>query len=126
MQDKAVLAEIAMLRTKPRASALSDAALDVHVRAVARSVQTQCPAFVGYTDLDAVAPGPVTTMAALELCLAQLWLDARDGYVVADLALIERLSAGSAELWFRRAASRLLNATRRVWRALNEERFIPL
>jgi hypothetical protein len=126
VQDRAVLAEIAMLRRKPRGSVISDAALEVHVRAVARSVHTDCPAFVSYADLDEVAPGPITTMAALELCIAELWLDARDGYVIADLALIERLSAGTVDLWFRRVASRLTRAMRGLWRALNDERFIPL
>jgi hypothetical protein len=100
------------------------------VRAVARSVHTEWPAFIGYTDLDAIASGPATTMAALELCLAKVWIDARDGYVVADGELIELLSAGPADVWLRRTASRLTRATlgvmRKVWRALNEERFIPL
>jgi hypothetical protein len=130
VQDKVVLGEIAMLRRKPRGSVISDAALEIHVRAVARSVHTDCPAFISYADLDDVAPGPITTMAALELCMAELWLDARNGYVIADLALIERLSAGSVDLWFRRAASGLarasVNGLRKLWRALNDERFIPL
>jgi hypothetical protein len=120
------LAEIAMLRRQPRGSVISDAALEVHVRVVARSVHTDCPAFVSYSDLDEIAPGPITTMAALELCVAELWLDARGGYVIADLALIERLSAGTVDLWFRRVTSRLTQAMRWLWRALNDERFIPL
>ena len=69
-------------------------------------------------------------MAALELCLADLWIDARGGYVITDNELIEKLSAGAVDLWFRRTASRLTRATlsalRKVWKALNEERFIPL
>jgi hypothetical protein len=68
-------------------------------------------------------------MAALELCLANLWIDARDGYVIADNELIEQLSAGPSRLWFRRTASQLTRATlsalRKVWKALNEERFLP-
>jgi hypothetical protein len=124
------LAEIAGLRRRSHGRVISDAALEVHVRTVARTAHTEHPAYVSYTDLDAVAPGPITTLAALELCIANLWLDARDGYVITDNELIERLSAGSVDVWFRRAASHLtiatLKALRSVWRALNEERFIPL
>jgi hypothetical protein len=69
-------------------------------------------------------------LAAVELCLADLWVQARDGYVVTDNELIERLSAGPVDWWFRRGGLRMRGATsralRRVWRALNEERFIPL
>jgi hypothetical protein len=130
VQDRAVLAEIAVLRRRSPGRVISDAALQVHVRAVARSVHTEFPAYVSYTDLDALAPGPISTLAALELCFANLWLDAQDGYVITDNELIARLSVGSADLWLRRAASHLTHATlkalRSVWRALNEERFIPL
>jgi hypothetical protein len=129
VQDRAVFAVIADLGRKPDRRHISAAALEVHVRTVARSVHTECPAFIGYTDLDAIAPGPTTTMAALELCLANLWIDARDGYVIADNELIEQLSGGPSRLWFRRTASQLSRATlralRKVWKALNEERFIP-
>jgi hypothetical protein len=130
VQDRAVLAEIAGLRRRSHGRVISDAALEVHVRTVARTARTEHPAYVSYSDLDAVAPGPITTLAALELCIANLWLGARDGYVITDNELIERLSAGSVDGWFRRAASRLTNATlkalRSAWKALNDERFIPL
>jgi hypothetical protein len=121
---------MSVLRRESHGRNISASALEVHVRAVALSVRTECPAFVGYTDLDAIAPGPTTTMAALELCLAELWIDARDGYVIADNELIEQLSAGPVDQWFRRTATRLTRATlrvmRKVWKALNEERFVPL
>ena len=87
-------------------------------------------AYVGYADLDAVAPGPITSLAALELCFADLWHDALGGYVVTDDELIARLSAGPGDWWFRRAVRHLtrtmLRVARKVWRALNEERFVPL
>ena len=101
---------------------MSAAALEIHVRAVARNARTDYPAFVGYADLDAVAPGSVSTLAAVELCLAGLWIQARDGYVVTDNDLIARLSAGPVD----RMLGATARALRRVWRALNEERFIPL
>ena len=49
-------------------------------------------AFIADERLDSVGPGRVTTMAALELCLAGLWYRASDGYVIADLDLVERLA----------------------------------
>ena len=130
MQDRAVFAEIAVLQRKPHGRLVSAAALEVHVRAVARSIHTDYPAFVGYTDLDAVAPGQVSTLAAVELCLAGLWIQAKDGYVVTDNELIRRLSGGAVEWWLRHAVSGITHATsrglRKAWHALNEERFIPL
>lgn len=130
MQDRAVFAEVATLQRKPHGRSISASALEVHVRAVARSVLTNRPAFIGYDDLDAVAPGPVSTMAAVELCLADLWVQSKSGYVVVDNDLITRLSGGPAEWWLRHGISRLAHVAgrglRKVWRALNEERFIPL
>lgn len=130
VQDRAVFAEVAVLQRTPRRRWVSAAALEIHVRAVARSARTEYPAFVGYADLDAIGPGSVSTLAAVELCLADLWVQARDGYVVTDNELIERLSGGSVDWWFHHRLSRVVDATsralRRVWRALNEERFIPL
>ena len=55
-------------------------------------VGTTYPAFIPDERLDAVGLGRVTTMAALELCLAGLWYRASDGYVIADLDLVERLA----------------------------------
>jgi hypothetical protein len=122
VHDRAVFSEVAVLRDKPRGRFVTAAALEVHVRAVARSIHTDYPAFVGYADLDGIAPGTVSTMAAVELCLAGLWVQARDGYVVVDNELIRRLSTGTV--------SRLAHVTSRtlrtLWSALNDERFIPL
>jgi hypothetical protein len=130
VEDSAVFAEVAVLQRKPRARFVSITALEVHVRAVARGVSTGCPAFIGYTDLDAIAAGTVSTMAAVELCLANLWVQSVGGYVVTDNDLIERLSTGSPSLWSRRAMLRLTHSASRalhnIWRVLNEERFIPL
>jgi hypothetical protein len=130
VRDSAVFAEVTVLQRKPRAQFISIAALEVHVRAIAQSAGTDSPAFVGYTDLDAIAPGPVSTMAAVELCLAKLWVQSVGGYVVTDTELIERMSTRSLDPWSRRAALRLTHsasrALRRIWRVLNEERFIPL
>jgi hypothetical protein len=130
VQDRAVFAEVAALQRTQRGRFISAKALEVHVRAVAHSVCTEYPAFVGYADHDAIAPGPVSTLAAVELCLADLWVQARDGYVVTDNQLINRLSGGSVEWWLRHAVSGVTHATsrglRNIWRALNEERFIPL
>ena len=123
MHDKAVLVEVEALRERLREGrALSPVALEIHVRAVGRSVHTAFPAFISDDGLDAIAPGPVTTMAALELCLAEVWHRASDGYVIADFDLIEHMSAGPA----RRLARWMADACVKVWRELNSERFIPL
>ena len=71
---------------------MSPLALEIHVRAVDHSVHTECPAFISDTSLDGIAPARVTTMAALELCLAEVWHRAQDGYVIADFDLIDHLS----------------------------------
>jgi len=124
MRDKAVYNEVEQLRYRRRSAMLSQPALEVHVRAVAHSVRTQCPAFISDDAVDALAPGRVTTMAALELCLAGLWDRARDGYVISDLTLIEHLSAGP----LRRAGWRLRRRTRTTagqWlRSLNSDHFV--
>lgn len=110
--------EVTALRTKKRSRYVSPAALELHVRAVSRSVLTDCPVFVPDAMLDEIAPAQVTTLGALELCLAGLWDRARDGYVVSDLELIERL--GSSPL--RRTMTSML----RHWRAvLHGDNSIP-
>jgi uncharacterized MAPEG superfamily protein len=126
VQDKAVFAEVALLQRKPRGRFVSAAALEVHVRTAARSVHTEYPAFVSYADLDAIASGPVSTLAAVELCLAKLWVQARDGYVITDIELIKRLSSGPVDRWLRQMTAATSHGLRNAWRALNEERFIPL
>lgn len=118
MRDKVVYDEVAVLRKKKRSQQVSATALELHVRAVDRSVRTDCPVFVSDAMLDEIAPPQVSTMAALELSLAGLWDRARGGYVVSDLDLIDRLGAGAVR-------RRLTSAVRRSWRAINRDNFIP-
>jgi hypothetical protein len=112
---KGLLAEMEALRDSGRGAHVSAPALEIHVRAVDRSVRTSCPAFVSDQLLDTIAPGSVTTLAALELCLSGLWLRVRGGYAVNDADLIAHLSVGRVRRWARRA-----------WRYLNSEPVIPL
>jgi hypothetical protein len=119
MRDSAVYAEIVTLRDRRRALTLSPLALEIHVRAADHSVHTECAAFISDTSLDGIAPARITTMAALELCLAEVWHRAEDGYVIADVDLIEHLSVS-------RTRRRLRSVLHRLWRELNSERFIPL
>jgi hypothetical protein len=119
MRDKVIYAEIETLRERGKAPSLSPLALEIHVRAVDHSVHTTYPAFISDEGLDAIAPARVTTMAALELCLADVWHRAKDGYVIADFDLIDHMSASPTR-------RRLYAACRRLWRELNSERFIPL
>lgn len=102
------------LRDSGRGAHVSAPALEVHVCAVERSVKTRYPQFVSDAILDALAPGSVTTIAALELCLAGLWRRIDGGYIVDDSPLIAHLSAGR----FRRCV-------RFVWRYLNSESVLP-
>jgi predicted PolB exonuclease-like 3'-5' exonuclease len=72
--------------------------------------------------LDAIAPGNVTTMAAVELCLAGLWhrtTNGYGGYVIADAELIDHMAQVPLLRGFKAVC-------RRVWRELTSERFIPL
>ncbi|MCU1698500.1 MAG: hypothetical protein JWR34_4563 [Mycobacterium sp.] len=119
MRDDAVYAEVETLRERAKAPALSPIALEIHVRAVDHTVHTTCPAFISDEALDAIAPARVTTMAALELCLAEVWHRAKDGYVIADFDLIDHMSESPTR-------RRLLAFCRRLWRELNSEKFIPL
>ncbi|MDT5016250.1 MAG: hypothetical protein QOD39_2410 [Mycobacterium sp.] len=108
-----------VLSKSRRSATVSPGALEIHVRAGRASVRTDCPAFVSDACLDTIAPGQVTTMAALELCMAGLWDRARGGYVIADFDLIDRLSVAPPWRWIRSACHRL-------WVALNSESVIPL
>jgi len=119
MRDDAVYAEVETLRERAKAPTLSPIALEIHVRAVDHTVHTTCPAFISDEALDAIAPARVTTMAALELCLAEVWHRAKDGYVIADFDLIDHMSESPTR-------RRLLAFCRRLWRELNSEKFIPL
>lgn len=85
--------EVSALRAKKRSEHVSPAALAIHVRAVDRSVRTDCPVFVSDAMLDDIDAADVTTLAALELTLAGLWDRADGGYVISDLQLIDRLGA---------------------------------
>jgi hypothetical protein len=119
VRDKAVYDEVAVLRTKTRTKNVSPAALEVHVRAVDRSVRTDCPVFISDALLDEIASAQVSTMAALELSLAGLWGRADGGYVMFDLNLIDRLGSSAVR-------HRVISALRRSWRAINRDNFIPL
>ena len=112
MRDNVVFAEVRSLLSRERSAQVAPITLEIHVRAVADSVGTPFPAFVPDERLDAIAPGPVTTLAALELCLAGLWYRASDGYVIADLDLVERLSRPVGR-------RRVRDACRWVWEMLS-------
>jgi hypothetical protein len=122
MRTKTVFTQVETLLCRDDFRDVTPLALEIHVRAVARSVRTANPAFISDTGLDAIAPGPVTTLAAVELCLAGLWhrtAGGYGGYVISDSDLIDHM----AELPVLR---RLKDVCRRWWRELNSERFIPL
>ncbi|MCP9274709.1 hypothetical protein [Mycolicibacterium arenosum] len=122
MRTKTVFTEVEALLCRDEFRYVSPLALEIHVRAVARCVRGANPAFIADTGLDAIAPGPVTTLAAAELCLAGVWHRAGSGYggyVISDDQLIDHL----AEAPLLRG---LKAACRRWWRELNSERFIPL
>ena len=112
--SKALLAEMEALRDSRRGAHVSATAIELHVRSVYQSVRTPRPTFVSDAALDALAPGSVTTPAALELWMAGLWQRVPGGYLVVDRELIAHLSAGPV----RRFA-------RRVWLNLNSESIIP-
>jgi hypothetical protein len=122
MRTKTVFTEVEALLCRDELRYVSPLALEIHVRAVARSVRGANPAFISDTGLDAVAPGPVTTLAAVELCLAGVWhrtSSGYGGYVISDDALIDHLS----EVPLLR---KVKAALRRLRQELNSERFIPL
>ena len=112
--SKALLAEMEALRDSRRGAHVSATAIELHVRAVSRSVRTRRPAFVADAALDLIAPGSVTSVAALELWMAGLWQRVPGGYLIDDRELIAHLSAGRVRRWIRR-----------VWLNLNSESVIP-
>jgi hypothetical protein len=126
VRDRTVYNEVELLRRRVDYPAVSDAALEIHVRAVDNSARTRRPEYVSDVALDALASGHITTLAALELTLARLWRRTTDGYVVCDLELIDHLSTGEAQRaslrWIRSAGAALA----RCWRVLNSETVIPL
>lgn len=101
MRDSVVIAEVRFLQNRERSALLSTGALEIHVRSVADRRGSKFPAFIPDERLDAIAPGRVTTMAAVELCMAGLWYRACDGYVIADLDLVERLGHPARRRWLR-------------------------
>lgn len=119
MDDRMVFTEVEALRGDTSRPVLSPTSLEVHVRAVCHLAHTTRAQFIDDASLDEIASGPVTTMAAIELCLAGWWRRLDGGYVIVDQDLIDALSHG--QTW-----RRLSTTCRRVWTALNSERFIPL
>ncbi|CAN5698356.1 hypothetical protein BH09ACT7_BH09ACT7_01300 [soil metagenome] len=130
MHEWSVFSEVEKLRGRTNGSAVSIVALEIHVRAIDRSVHTTFPAFVPDDDLDMIAPGQVTTIAALELCLAGMWHRAKDGYVVSDFDFIEHMSMGPVRRRLRSARSRwtkrTIAACHHAWDVLNRDNFVPL
>jgi hypothetical protein len=130
MREWAIFSEVAELRGRKTGPAVSIVALEIHVRAIARTVHTPFPAFVSDDDLDLIAPGHVTTIAALELCLAGMWHRAKDGYVVSDFDFIEHMSVGPMRRRLRSARARWTKKTaaayHHVWDVLNRDNFVPL
>jgi hypothetical protein len=122
MRVKSVFTEVETLLCRNNLRDVSPLALEIHVRTVARTVRTANPAFISDAGLDAIAPGHVTTMAAVELCLAGLWhrtSNGYGGYVIADGDLIDHMTAPSV-------VRRIKAVARRVWQELNSEKIIPL
>ena len=122
MRTKTVFTEVEALLCRDEFRWVTPLALEIHVRAVARSVRGADPAFISDRDLDSTAPGPVTTLAAVELCLAGVWhrtSSGDGGYVVSDDALIDHLSEPPL-------LRRVRAALRGLRRELTSERFIPL
>lgn len=101
MRDSVVFVQVKTLQGMRRTALLSTGALEIHVRSVADRTGSKFPAFIPDERLDAIAPGRITTMAAVELCMAGLWYRACDGYVIADLDLVERLGRPARGRWLR-------------------------
>lgn len=126
MRERMVFDEVAALRRRTTGPTISPVALEIHVRSIDRAVHTPFPAFVSDDDLDMIASGSVTTIAALELCLAGLWHRAKDGYVVSDLDFVDHMSASPMQRRLRRVRSQWIRRTVTAWRVLNRDNFVPL
>jgi hypothetical protein len=122
MHDMAVFMEVATLRAKPTGRDVSLSALEMHVRVVDYTVHTECPGFISDRGLDVVAPGALTTMAAVELCLVGWWRRLDGGYVISDDELIKHMAQST---WTRKVVAKVAAASRRVWKALNSESVLP-
>jgi hypothetical protein len=121
MRNRTVFTEVETLRHQDKARSVSPLALEIHVRAVARTVRTANPCFISDASLDNIAPGHVTTMAAIELCLAGMWYRTTHGfggYVIADTDFVDHMTTPSLVRHFAAAC-------RRLWRELNSEKVIP-
>jgi hypothetical protein len=118
MDDEPVFPHVDAVR-----SIVSPASREVHVRAVRHLARTTGAQFIDDAGLDGIAPGSVTTIAAIELCLAGWWRRLDGGYVIADvIADRDPIDAMSRGRTWRRVGA----VCRRVWKALNSEKFIPL
>lgn len=101
---------------------MSPLALEIHVRTIDHTVRTSSPDFVADVDLDEIASGAITTMAAVELCLAGVWHRTVGGYVIDDQKLIDALSVPPPISMLASCG----RACRRAWDVLNRDHFIPL
>jgi hypothetical protein len=119
MDDRSMSFEVEALRADRSRPVLSPASLEIHVRVVDHLAHTTGSNFVADAGLDGLAPGRVTTMAAIELSLAGWWRRLDGGYLIVDQELIDAMS--HSPLWRRFAAS-----CRRLWTTLNSETVIPL
>jgi hypothetical protein len=119
MDDRLVFFEVEALRADRSRPVLSPASLEIHVRVVDHLAHTTRSNFIADGRLDGLAPGPVTTMAAIELSLAGWWRRLDGGYVIVDQELIDAMS--HSPMWRRFGAS-----CRRLWKTLNSETVIPL
>jgi hypothetical protein len=119
MDDRLVFFEVEALRADRSRPVLSPASLEVHVRVVDRLANTTRSNFIADGGLDTVAPGRVTTMAAIELCLAGWWRRLDGGYLVVDQELIDAMARSPRRRRFGAAC-------RRLWKTLNSETVIPL
>jgi hypothetical protein len=119
MDDRLVFFGVEALRADRSRPVLSPASLEIHVRVVDHLAHTTRSNFIADGGLDGLAPGPVTTMAAIELSLAGWWRRLDGGYVIVDQDLIDALSHSPTR-------RRLGAACRRLWKTLNSETVIPL
>jgi hypothetical protein len=119
MDDRSVFFEVEALRADKARPVLSNTSLEVHVRAIGHLSSTTRSNYLGDRELDTLASGPVTTMAAIELSLAGWWRRLDGGYLIVDQELIDAMAHSPS--WRRLAA-----ACRRVWTRLNSETVIPL
>jgi hypothetical protein len=119
MDDRSVFFEVEALRADASRPVLSPASLEVHVRVVDYLAHTTGSNFIADDVLDTLAHGRVTTMAAIELSLADWWRRLDGGYVIVDQELIDALSHSPLR-------RRLAAAFRRLWKVLNSETVIPL